>query len=125
LIIWLAAPMNPNTERRMNMEHQESGYTPASFEKRAAAWMGIVYVLMLLFILNFTLFTGGRELPGTFPLFLVPVSVALSTVIIHRMKTRRLPGGIAGGVVILFLCAAGVVIGLTLGVPALMAAFGA
>lgn len=97
--------------------------TPASFEKRAAAWMGIVYVLMLLFILNFTLYTGGRQLPGTFPLFLVPVSVTLAVVILHRIKTKELPGGTAGGIVILLLCAAGAVIGLALGVPALIGAF--
>lgn len=107
------------------MEPQDPGYTPASFEKRAAAWMGIVYMLMLMFILNFTLFTGGRELPGTFPLFLVPVSVTLAVVVAHRMKTRQLPGGAAGGAVILALCAVGTAAGLALGVPALIAAFGA
>lgn len=98
-------------------------YTPASFEKRAAAWMGIVYVLMLIFIINFSIYTGGRELPGTFPLFLVPVSVTLAVVIVHRIKSRALPGGIAGGVLALIACAAGVLLGLALGVPALLAAF--
>lgn len=107
------------------MENQKPSYTPASFEKRAAAWMGIAYVLMLLFILDFMLFTGGRELPGTFPLFLVPVSVTLAVVTAHRLKTREIPGGLAGGVAILLLCAAGTFIGLILGVPALLAAFGA
>ena len=96
--------------------------TPASFEKRAAAWMGIVYVLMLLFILNFTLFTGGRQLPGTFPLFLVPVCVTLAIVMARRMKGGALPGGRAGGALILAACAAGTLLGLALGVPALLAA---
>lgn len=107
-----------------NTQQPDGGYVPASFEKRAAAWMGIVYVLMFLFILNFMLFTGGRELPGTFPLFLVPVSVTLAIIILHRMKTRELPGGMAGGAPVLIACAAGAVIGLVLGVPALLAAFG-
>ena len=98
--------------------------TPASFEKRAAAWMGIVYVFMLLFILNFALFTGGRRLPGTFPLFLVPVCVTLAVVIIHRLKNAALPGGRVGGALALIGCAAGTVLGLVLGVPALIAAFG-
>lgn len=107
------------------MEHQEPGYTPASFEKRTAAWMGIAYVLMLLFILNYTLFTGGKQLPGTFPLFLVPVSVALAVVLIHRIKTNAIPGGPAGAVLGLAACAAGLFFGLALGVPALLAALGA
>ena len=106
-------------------ETGQEGYVPASFEKRAAAWMGIAYVLMLLFILNFALFTGGKQLPGTFPLFLVPVSVAVAVVTIHRMRSQRLPAAItAGCAMMLFLCAAGVFLGLALGVPALIAAFG-
>lgn len=99
-------------------------WTPASFEKRAAAWMGVAYMLMLLFILNFTLFSGGKELPGTFPLFLVPVCVTLAVVIVRRLKTGALPGGRAGGVLALAACAAGTVLALALGVPALIAAFG-
>lgn len=102
----------------------EEEYTPASFEKRAAAWMGIAYVLMLLFVTTFGIYTGGRELPGTFPLFLVPVSVTLAVVVLRRLKTGGLPGGRAGGIAALIACAAGALFGLALGVPALIAAFG-
>ena len=111
-------------DRQNDPVQEKEEYTPASFEKRAAAWMGIAYVLMLLFILNFVLFTGGRQLPGTFPLFLVPVSVTLTVVVVHRMKTRELPGGMAGGFAALIVCAAAAILGLALGVPALIAAFG-
>lgn len=107
------------------MENQEPSYIPASFEKRTAAWMGIAYVLMLLFVLNFTLFTGGRQLPGTFPLFLVPISVGLAVILIHRIKIKVLPGGMAGAVLGLIACAAGLFFGLLLGIPALLAALGA
>lgn len=100
------------------------GYTPASFEKRAAAWMGIAYVLMILFVINFAIYTGGRELPGTFPLFLVPVSVTLAVVLLRRMKLGTCPGGIPRGALGIGLCAAGVGLGLALGVPALLAALG-
>ena len=114
-----------NDQEPGRKEGQEPGYTPASFEKRAAAWMGIVYVLMLLFILNFVLFTGGRQLPGTFPLFLVPVSVTLAVVIVHRLRTTKLPRVTAAGAVLMLLfCAAGACFGLALGVPALTAALG-
>ena len=54
---------------------EESSYTPASFEKRTAAWMGIAYVLMMLFLITFYIYTG-KEMPGTFVLFLLPVAVA-------------------------------------------------
>lgn len=111
----------PRPDETTQKEHNGA---PASFEKRAAAWMGIAYVLMLLFIFNFTLFTGGRQLPGTFPLFLVPVSVTLAVVVVHRMRAGTIAGGTAGGVTVLAACAVGVVTGLSLGVPALIAAFG-
>ena len=98
------------------------GYIPASFEKRTAAWMGIAYTVMLLFVVNYAIYTGGRELPGTFPLFLVPVSAALAVILIRRMKLGIAPGGTAGGALGLLLCAAGLILGLALGVPALLAA---
>ena len=97
-----SGPRGEGRDSQMNEPSPEGGSggcgacpdgTPASFEKRAAAWMGVVYMLMLLFILNFTLFTGGRQLPGTFPLFLVPVSVALAVVVIHRMRNKTAAGG--------------------------------
>ena len=103
-------------------DHQEGGYTPASFEKRAAAWMGIAYTVMMCFVMNYVIYTGGRELPGTFPLFLVPVSAALAVILIRRIKLGTAPGGTAGGVLGLVLCAAGLILGLALGTPALLAA---
>ena len=120
----MAEPEQNRGEHSEN-EPNASSYTPASFEKRTAAWMGIAYVLVLLFVINFTIYTGGRELPGTFPLFLLPVSIAMAVVIVHRLKTRApLPGGTAGAVLVLAACAAGVLLGLVMGVPPLIAAFG-
>ena len=109
------------TDTQANRQ-QEGGYTPASFEKRAAAWMGIAYTVMMCFVINYAIYTGGRELPGTFPLFLVPVSTALAVILIRRMKLHTSPGGTAGSVLGLALCTAGLVLGLALGTPALLAA---
>ncbi len=104
-------------------EDEKPSYEPASFEKRAAAWMGVAYVLMILGILWFALFFPGRDLPGSFPLFLVPVCVALFVVVARRLKLGTAYGGTIGGVVALIVCAAGTALGLLLGVPALIAAF--
>ena len=113
--------MTDMTDTQANAR-QEGGYTPASFEKRAAAWMGIAYAVMMGFVTPFAIYTGGRELPGTFPLFLVPVSVALAVILIRRMKQGTAPGGTMGGVLGLVLCAAGLAVGLVMGTPALLAA---
>ena len=110
------------TDTQTNESQGGGGYTPASFEKRAAAWMGIAYAVMMFFIINFTIYTGGRELPGTFPLFLAPVSATLAVILIRRMILGTAPGGTAGGVLGLALCAVGLAVGLALGVPALVTA---
>ena len=93
-------------EPLQNQEEEREGWTPASFEKRAAAWMGIAYVLMVLFVINFA------------------ISVALAVVVVHRMRNGTIAGGTAGGVAVLAMCAVGLVAGLLLGVPALLAALG-
>ncbi len=113
--------LDPNRTPDSEQEDKPS-YTPASFEKRTAAWMGVAYVLMVLFIITFSIFTGGRELPGTFPLFLIPVSAALAVISIYRQSKGTAPGGLPTTIVVLICCAAGVVLGLALGVPALIAA---
>ena len=58
----MAEQSNQKSTQQPNGDCPAGGYTPASFEKRAAAWMGIAYVLMILFVINFAIYTGGREL---------------------------------------------------------------
>ena len=104
-----------------NTEQQESQpYTPASFEKRTAAWMGIAYMLLIMFAVTFSIFTGGKTLPGTFPLFLVPVAVAAMVVSIYRQRKGTAPGGLALTIIIVIICVAAIVLGLLMGVPALV-----
>lgn len=98
---------------------EESSYTPASFEKRTAAWMGLAYVLMILFLITFYIFTG-KEMPGTFPLFLLPAGAAGMVVAVYRQKKGAAPGGIVLTAVIVLLCAAAIVLGLALGGPAVV-----
>ncbi len=95
-------------------------YTPASFEKRTAAWMGIAYVLLLSFAVTYSIFTGGRVLAGTFPLLMVPVAVAAAVVAIYRQRKGTAPGGLPLTIVIVIVCVAAVALGLLAGVPALI-----
>jgi FtsH-binding integral membrane protein len=110
------------SDPKSNTPETGSDYTPASFEKRTAAWMGVAYMVMLLFVITFAIFTGGQGLPGTFPLFLVPVAAALAVITIYRQKKGTAPGGMVTTVVVLLCCALGIFIGLYLGVPALIQA---
>ncbi|MDD6161067.1 MAG: hypothetical protein PUB51_08060 [Oscillospiraceae bacterium] len=111
------ADMDQNSPRE-----EQPAYTPASFEKRTAAWMGIAYMLMFLFIITFSLFCPDRSLAGTFPLFLVPVAVAVTVIEIHRAKASA--EAKARAVVITFLCVVVAAAALWMGVPVLAAALG-
>ena len=51
------------------------------------------------------------------------MSVALAVISIYRQSKGTAPGGLPTTIVAVLCCAAGVVIGLALGVPALIAAF--
>jgi 4-hydroxybenzoate polyprenyltransferase len=105
-----------------DMQENEPSYIPASFEKRTAAWMGVAYALMFLFVITFAIFTGGKELPGTFPLFLVPVAVAAAVISIYRQKKGTAPGGIVTTVIVVLCCVFAVILGLAMGIPALASA---
>ena len=50
--------------------------------------------------------------------------MALAVVVVHRMRNGTVAGGTPGGAMVLAMCALGIVIGLSLGVPALLAALG-
>lgn len=117
------AELDPNRTEPTEEQEDSPSYIPASFEKRTAAWMGIAYVLMLLFIITFSIYTGGRQLTGTFPLFLVPVAAALAVIVIYRQVKGAAPGGLPMTILVLFFCAAGVIFGLGLGLPALIVVF--
>lgn len=94
------------------------GYTPASFEKRALAWMGLAYALMMLFIITYAIFTGGKDLPGTFPLLLVPAAVTAAVAAIHRQWARKSRQGLPFTIALTALCIAATLLGLLWGGPA-------
>lgn len=114
----------PEQTPNPNQDEQKQDYTPASTEKRVAAWMGIVYMLMFGFIITFSMYRPGQSLAGTFPLFLVPVAVAAMVIAIVRQRRGTAPGGLPGTILIVILCAAALAAGLWLGIPPLAAAFG-
>lgn len=95
----------------------EGGYTPASFEKRTAAWTGLAYVLMFLFVSTYSIFTA-RNLPGTLPLLAVPVAAAG---LVLSLRSVRLGRGTAH-LLMSLLCGLMLALSLWLGVPPLLAA---
>ena len=110
----------PEPQDTQEPQPQKPAYTPASVEKRIAAWMGLGYMLMLLFVLTFSIFTGGKTLPGTFPLLLLPVCAAAAALSIYRQ--RKGAASLPLTVFAVAVCLFGILLSLALGGPALVAA---
>ena len=115
------ADVDPN---RTTESEEQPSYTPASVEKRIAAWIGIVYALMFFFIITFSMYCPDRPLAGTFPLFLVPVSIGIIILSIYKQCKGTARGGLPTTIVVILICLAAAFIGLWLGVPVLAVAFG-
>ena len=113
------ADMDPNKTESTESQEQSS-YTPASVEKRIAAWMGIVYALMFGFIITFSMYRPDLSLKGT---FLVPVAAAAIIVTVYRQKKGTAPGGLPTTIFVVILCLAAAAVGLFFGLPPLAAAF--
>lgn len=115
------ADVDPN---RTTESEEQPSYTPATVEKRIAAWIGIVYALMFCFIITFSMYRPDRSLAGTFPLFLVPVAIGIIILSIYKQCKGTARGGLPTTIVVVLICLAAAFIGLWLGVPILVIAFG-
>lgn len=115
------ADVDPN---RTTESEEQPSYTPATVEKRIAAWIGIVYALMFCFIITFSMYRPDRSLAGTFPLFLVPVSIGIIILSIYKQCKGTARSGLPTTIVVVLICLAAAFIGLWLGVPVLVIAFG-
>ena len=111
---------NVNTGQE-EVQEEQSSYTPATFEKRVCAWMGIAYMLLIMFAVTFAIFTGGKALNGTFPLFLFPVCIAAAVITIYRYcKGQAMYNGtLLTTILIVVICLAVAAFGLMTGIPPL------
>lgn len=72
----------------------QSTYTPASPIKRAFAWIGVVYMVILVALTTYTCFTG-TVLHGLVALLAIPALVGLGIVALISHKTTGLPSNVA------------------------------
>ena len=100
-------------------EEEREPYVPASPVKRTIAWMGVIYMVMIVLLTTYNLSTGAplRGVPG---LLLAPACGGLAVVSFLKFRESR-----RGAMVFLaVVAAAACVINLVLGVRALTAALG-
>jgi len=73
-----------------DFEDEEAGYTPASPVKRTLAWIGLVYMVILVALTTYFYFTGTM-LGNLAPLLAVPGLIGLGVVTLVSYKTNGAP----------------------------------
>ena len=104
-------------------EHQpeNEGYTPASPVKRALAWVGVVYMVILVALTTYFYFTGTM-LTGLAPLLTIPGLAGLGVVSILSWRTTGQPGKMAA-IILAALCWLLALLTLPVGIAGLMSNF--
>ena len=109
----MAKANQPNSQQKpqpdrpddLNQDQQEP-YVPASPVKRTMAWIGIVYMVILLCLTTFYFYTG-RMLGNLAPLLNVPGLIGLGALILVSWRSTGHPRrGLAFGLSLLCFCLA-------------------
>ena len=78
--------------KRPPEEHTpDKGYTPASPVKRTMAWIGVVYMVILVAMMTYYYFTGSM-LVNMAPLLAVPGLIGLGILALVSWRTTGRPG---------------------------------
>lgn len=97
-------------------------YIPASPVKRTLAWIGVVYMLILLALTTYSYFTGSG-LRNLGPLLTVPGLIGLGIVSLVSWKSAGRPGK-QSAIMLCLLCWLLALITLPIGITGLMSNFG-
>ncbi len=104
-----------------DIHDEEQGYIPASPVKRALAWIGVVYMVILVALMTYFYFTASM-LSGLGPLLTVPGLVGLGIVSILSWRTTGRPEKKAA-IVLAVVCWLLALLTLPIGVAGLMTNF--
>ena len=108
-----------NDENRPDLEEETTPYTPASATKRALAWMGIVYMVIIVALTTYNL-TTGVVLQGIPGLLLAPGCGGLAAVCLLKYRAEGRNNLLFLAIVAILAC----VINLVLGIISLIAVLG-
>ena len=115
--------MSDRPEDNKPQEEREP-YTPASPVKRILAWVGIVYMVCLVFLNLYPFFNQGAYLTGVAPLFACPGIAGLLAIALWTLRQpEETYSKKASMLVLALVCVVGLVVSLVLGIPPLLANF--
>ena len=104
---------------------EKEPYTPASPVKRILAWVGIVYMVCLIFLNLYPFFHQGAYLTGVAPLFACPGIAGLLAIAVWTLRQPdETYSKKASMVVLALVCVVGLVVSLVLGIPPLLEGLG-
>lgn len=109
-------------DKRAPDPDESRGYTPASPVKRTLAWIGIVYMVILLVLTTYIYFTG-TALGSLGPLLTVPGLVGLGAVALVSWRSTGKPGK-GPAIALAVLCWLLALVTLPIGLAGLMSNFG-
>ena len=78
-------------DKRAPEEDTDSGFIPASPVKRTLAWIGVVYMVIIVALTTYIYF-NGTGLSGLAPLLTVPGLIGLGAVALVSWRTTGRPG---------------------------------
>ena len=105
-------------------EEEQRPHIPASPAKRIIAWTAVVYMVILVLLNVYPFFHQGENLYGVFPLMVCPGAVGLFILAVYRLRQGVSAGAKAAMAVLAAACVILFVMGLSDGLPALIAGLG-
>ncbi len=111
-------PENPRPEEE---REEKRSFVPSSPVKRTLAWIGLIYMVILLGLSTYILYTG-KAIMGIAPLLAVPGLIGLAAVILVSWKTTGSPRKPAAILLAAACCLAALIL-LPDGIARLMANF--
>lgn len=100
---------------------ENEGYTPASPVKRTLAWIGVVYMVILVALMTWFYFTATM-LTGLGPLLTIPGLVGMGVLSLVSSRTTGRPGK-GSAIVLAAVCWILAVLTLPVGIAGLLANF--
>lgn len=103
-------------------DEKQKPYTPASPVKRAMAWIGVVYMVIIVALTTY-IYATGAPLTNLTPLLAVPGLVGLGVVALISCRTTGRPGK-GAAIALAVLCWVAALFTLPLGIAGLLSNFG-
>ena len=114
--------MSEKDIKQSDQPQEQQGYTPASPVKRAMAWIGVVYMVIIVTLTTY-IYATGAPLQNLAPLLAIPALVGLGIVALISSRTTGKPGKVPA-ILLALVCWAAAVYSIPLGVAGLLSNFG-